>query len=110
LDYTGFDFYSQLREPLDKTITSDEYRVFLRELRAVRKRRGLTQADLATRLDETQSFISKCERGERRLDIVELRAFCHAFGVPFPEFVEQLDRKLTGAKPKSRTGGRRRSS
>jgi transcriptional regulator with XRE-family HTH domain len=86
--------------PVDKSITSQDYRTFLRELRASRKRSGLTQADLARRLKETQSFVSKCERGERRLDVIELRAFCRAFGMPVVEFIRDLERTL--AKPRRR--------
>ena len=81
--------------PVDKSITSQDYRAFLRELRAARRRSGLTQVDLAKSLGETQSFVSKCERGERRLDVVELRAFCHAFGTSLPAFVQRLDRALS---------------
>jgi len=88
---------------VDKSITSQDYKVFLRELRSARRRSGLTQVDLAARLGETQSFISKCERGERRLDIVELRSFCRAFGVALPTFVQRLDRALAaGPAPSSR--------
>ena len=83
--------------PVDKSITSQDYRVFLHELRAARRRSGLTQVDLAKCLGETQSFVSKCERGERRLDVVELRAFCHAFGTTLPTFVQRLDRALSAA-------------
>lgn len=79
---------------MDKSINSDAYKVFLRELRAARRASGLTQVDLAARLGETQSFVSKCERGERRLDVVELRTFCKAFGVSFAGFVVKLDKAL----------------
>lgn len=40
---------------------------------------------------ETQSFVGKCERGERRLDVVELQAFCGALGVSLPDFARQLE-------------------
>ena len=96
MDYPTLDFYSDL-QCVDKSISSQHYRIFLRELRAARKRSGLTQVDLAARLGETQSFVSKCERGERRLDIVEARSFCRAFGVPFPTFARQLERILAAA-------------
>jgi transcriptional regulator with XRE-family HTH domain len=79
---------------VDKSINSQEYKVFLRELRAARRRTGLTQVDLAAKVGETQSFVSKCERGERRLDIVEVRSFCRALGVSFSTFVRDLDRAL----------------
>ena len=79
---------------MDKSIFSREYDVFLRRLRDARRRAGLTQVQLAERLGQTQSFVSKCERGERRLDIVETRAFCMAIGVPFPRFIAEFDQEI----------------
>ena len=72
-----------------------DYQVFLRHLRAVRERYGLTQAQLAERLNETQSVVSKCERGDKRLDIVEVIAFCRGIGIPFSQFALELE-KLMG--------------
>ena len=63
-------------------------------LRLVRTEAGLTQADVAQRLKQPQSIVSKYESGERRLDILELREVCHAIGVPLPEFVDRLDQAL----------------
>jgi transcriptional regulator with XRE-family HTH domain len=83
---------------VEKSIASRDYRVFLHELRGARKRARLTQVELAARLGETQSFISKCKRGERRLDLVELRAFCKAIGFSLSAFVERLDRRLAAAE------------
>lgn len=80
---------------MDKSIYSSEYQVFLRQLREARIRAGLTQAQLAERLGQSQSFVSKCERGERRLDVVEARAFCIAIGTPFPRFIAAFDRAVT---------------
>ena len=57
---------------------------------------GDDQGELAERLGQTQSWVSKVERGERRLDLVELREFCEGMGVPFVEFVAEFDRKATG--------------
>lgn len=42
-------------------------------------------------LGVTQSFISKCERGERRLDIVEVRSWCRAMGVPLQELIDGFE-------------------
>ena len=106
MDYAAFDFYSQAPDrAVEKSITSSDYGVFLRELRAARERSGLSQVDLAARLGETQSFISKCERGERRLDVMELRAFCRAIGVSLFAFVQRLERSLTA---EAHVGARRR--
>ena len=54
---------------MKKSLFSDDYKCFLKLLRQVRERAGITQEQIAERLETTQSIISKCERGERRLDI-----------------------------------------
>ena len=79
---------------MEKSLFSRRYSLFLHHLRAAREKEGLTQEALAKRLGETQSFISKCERGERRIDIVEIRAFCKGIGISFIEFVRRLDREM----------------
>jgi transcriptional regulator with XRE-family HTH domain len=79
---------------MEKSIASPEYKVFLRELRAVRRSRGISQVELAVRLGETQSFVSKCERGERRIDLVEARSFCQAIGISLSDFIERLEQNL----------------
>jgi transcriptional regulator with XRE-family HTH domain len=93
---------------VDKSISSPQYRTFLRQLRLARKRSGLSQIELAARIDETQSFVSKCERGERRLDLIELRIFCRAFGISLSSFVEALEGVL--AAPTDRTKPRRQGN
>jgi len=60
-------------------------------LREVRQEAGLRQIDLAKRLGQPQSFISKYESGERRLDLPELREVCKAIGVPLTEFVRKFE-------------------
>ena len=80
---------------MEKSVFTSDYQILLRELRRVRRDAGLTQADLAQRLAQTQSFISKCERGERRIDVVELRHFCNAMGVTFSDFVSGLEDTLS---------------
>lgn len=88
---------------MEKSIYSREYSLFLEQLRKAREEKGLTQTELAEKLGQTQSFISKVERGERRLDVVELRAFCKAIGVSFNTFVSELDRTFgNGTASKSR--------
>jgi transcriptional regulator with XRE-family HTH domain len=79
---------------MDKSLFSAEYELFLRKLRESRLQAGLTQDALALRLKRRQAFVSKFERGERRVDVVELRAFCKAMGISFREFVLDLDDAL----------------
>ena len=63
-------------------------------LRQVRTEAGLTQTDVAQRLGQPQSFVSKYESGERRLDILELRGVCQVVGIPLPEFIRRLEQAL----------------
>ncbi|MGA4196592.1 helix-turn-helix domain-containing protein [Ralstonia nicotianae] len=77
---------------MEKSIYAEEYRLFLAALRAARESAGLTQVEVASRLNETQSFVSKCERGERRLDVIELRNWCIALGTTIGEFITSLEK------------------
>lgn len=79
---------------MEKSIHSAGYAVFLKVLREERERAGLTQVQLARKIRETQTFVSKCERGERRIDVIELRTFCRAFGLSLKQFVSALERAL----------------
>lgn len=60
-------------------------------LRQLREDKGLRQVDLAHRLKRPQSFVSKYESGERRLDLVELRDICAALGTSLIEFVRLFE-------------------
>ena len=91
---------------MEKSIFSNEYRLFLRLLKQTRESAGLTQEQVATSIGQTQSFVSKCERGERRLDVVEVRAFCSAIGVSFPLLVSQFEKQLKRGKPRTLGGTR----
>jgi transcriptional regulator with XRE-family HTH domain len=62
-------------------------------LRATRKAAGLTQTDVASRLGTHASYVSKCETGERRIDVVELAEFCRIYRIPLPEFLERAELK-----------------
>jgi transcriptional regulator with XRE-family HTH domain len=63
-------------------------------LRRVRVGAELRQEDLAKRLGVPQSFISKYESGERRLDFVEIRQICEAVGLSLPDFVRMFEESL----------------
>lgn len=65
----------------------EEYKQMLRLLRAARKAAGLSQIQAAEALGETQIFISKVERGERRIDPVELARFAKLYGVEVADLI-----------------------
>lgn len=70
-------------------------RALLQEaLKQIRLDAQLTQADLAKRLGKPQSYVSKYESGERRLDIIEIQEVCLAAGEPLLRFVDALEKKF----------------
>jgi len=58
-------------------------------LRQVRVEASLTQGQVAEIIGQTQSYVSKYENGEQRLDLIELEAVCKAVGIPLTEFVRR---------------------
>lgn len=71
-----------------KMIHTREYKAFLKRLKQARKEAGLTQKHVAKIVGKTQSFISKCESGERRVDILELKVFADLYGKPLDYFID----------------------
>jgi transcriptional regulator with XRE-family HTH domain len=67
----------------------EEYKRFLERLRQARLEAGLTQTEVAEALQKPQSFVSKCETGERRIDVVELQVLANLYRVPLTYFVEE---------------------
>jgi transcriptional regulator with XRE-family HTH domain len=76
---------------MEKSIYTAEYRRLCELLRELRREAGLTQVQVAQRLDVPQSFVSKYESGERRLDVIELWHVAKAIGVPIRTVLERLD-------------------
>ncbi|MDD3984182.1 MAG: helix-turn-helix transcriptional regulator [Candidatus Omnitrophica bacterium] len=58
---------------MNKSIYSKDYKRTIEKLKKVRLEVGLKQEDVAEKLKKPQSYISKIERGERRIDIAELK-------------------------------------
>jgi transcriptional regulator with XRE-family HTH domain len=89
---------------MEKSVFTDDYGVLLALLREAREAAGLTQVQLAERLGQSQSFVSKVERGETRLDVIQLRTLLAALGATLPEFVGRLEERLA-ARPRPKRGG-----
>jgi transcriptional regulator with XRE-family HTH domain len=66
------------------------YQLFLDALGKARRDAGVTQTELADRVGNRQVFISKLERGDRRMDVVDLFEYCEAAGIEFLPFVKGL--------------------
>src|SRR4051794_17190250 len=97
LDYSDLDFTfrpTQRQGRMEKSIYSREYKVLLRLLRETREAADVTQVELARRLKQTQSFVSKIELGDRRLDLVQLRTILAALGTSLGEFVTRFEKAL----------------
>lgn len=80
--------------PVDKSIFSAQQERLQELLRQLRLEAGLRQTDLAERLDQPQSFVSKYESGERRLDLLELRQICKALGISLKDFVDRFEKSI----------------
>ncbi len=72
---------------MQKSLSSSKQKAFLELLRQVREEAGLRQIDVAQRLSQPQSFVSKYESGERRLDLLELELVCEACETDVLQFV-----------------------
>jgi transcriptional regulator with XRE-family HTH domain len=79
-----------------KSLHTKQNEVFLSMLRSSREALRLRQADLAVRLGRGQSTVSKIERGVRRLDVIELRAWLTALDLDFLDFMRDLNGQLSG--------------
>ncbi len=70
-----------------KTIYTKEHRTLVERLKNARKEAGLDQAEAAKLLGVTQSYISKIESGQRRIDIVQLKRFAKIYKKQINYFV-----------------------
>lgn len=75
-------------------IHDPKYQVFRQMLLDARKAKGLQQVDVAEKLGKTQSFVSKYERGERRLDFCEFVEVADALGLDPSKFIARYRSQL----------------
>ncbi|PTT99931.1 XRE family transcriptional regulator [Pseudomonas sp. HMWF031] len=74
-----------------KSIHSNSYRHLLALLIECRKLKGVTQQQLSKKLDRPQSYVSKYERGERRLDVIEFLEVCRHLETDAYELLRRLE-------------------
>lgn len=73
-----------------KSLRSPDHLHLIALLVAAREKAGLTQQQLADRLDRHQSFVAKYEGGERRIDVVEFLAIAEALEADAARLVREL--------------------
>lgn len=86
---------------MPKSTFTTEYAALRDLLRETRIEKGFTQVQLSEALEMPQSYVSKYETGERRLDIVELRQVCLSLGTTLIAFTRKLEARM----PAPQTGG-----
>jgi len=77
------------------TVAEDIFRNLLKETRVAK---NLTQADVAKSLGLPQSYVSKYESGERRLDFIETTLVCEALGMSIEDFAAAYSDRLAKAR------------
>ena len=81
-----------------KSIFTTEYELLLDRLISARKNSGVLQQDLARHLNKPQSFVSKYERRERRLDVVEFITICKVLNIDAQAIVGEIEEHIS-SKP-----------
>lgn len=74
---------------MEKSIYTDEHKYLIEQLIKARKRAGLDQKKVAKLLDKSQSYISKIESGQRRIDIVQLKIFAKIYKKNLDFFIKK---------------------
>ena len=71
-----------------------EYERFIYLLKMYRKTSGKTQKDIANELGTTQSFVSKYENNQRRLDLIETMNIIEIIGIDKIKFLKELEKGI----------------
>ena len=76
---------------MNKTIFTKTHEHLIQQLRIARIEKGLDQNDVAKLLNKTQSYVSKIESGQRRVDIIQLMEFAKIYDKPLKYFINHID-------------------
>ena len=87
---------------MEKTLNSARNELLCQMLQDARIAAGLTQVQLAAKLNVHQTEVSRAERGITRVDLLELYDFLEAMKVPLLEFVAELEDRLKAMSQRNR--------
>lgn len=73
---------------MKKTIYSAGHKALVDRLIKAREERGLKQEEVAKLLHRTQSYVSKIEAGQRRVDIIQLKEFAKIYKKDLDYFIQ----------------------
>ena len=85
-----------------KSVNDPRYMRFLEKLKAARADAALSQEDLARRLEKHQTYVSKIERGERMLDLMEFMHWAQCLGASPLDLLQDLAREVGGRRRRAR--------
>ncbi len=73
---------------MNKSVYTKDYKEIIERLKTARIDAGLAQQEVADKLGKPQSYISKIESGERRLDVAEMKKFAAIYNKPANYFIK----------------------
>jgi len=73
---------------MSKGIYSKDHKYLVEQLKKARKEAGLDQSDVAKKLGKTQSYVSKIESGQRRIDVIQLKEFAKVYKRKLEYFIK----------------------
>ena len=79
---------------MDKSIHSHLDHQVIGRLRGKREKMGITQVQIAELPKVNQTFVSRIETCDRRLDIIELHHICQVLGISFVDFIQEVDKDI----------------
>lgn len=93
---------------MPKSIYRPEYTTLRELIRELRVEQGVTQETLSEQLGRSQSFVSDIERGVRRIDALELRDLCQLLDTDLPDFIAELEQRLSATARRTGSSSARR--
>ncbi len=90
ITYFGLSYNRLYAKNIDmsRSVYSNRYKKVIEQLKVARFEVGLTQIDVAKKLKKPQSYISKIECGERRIDVAELAEIANIYKKPIDYFLK----------------------